>query len=250
MKKFWTGVLCGTAILVATAAASSDTIQATLFPSKVTIHNGVQEIIVDGDEMINYNNKAYIPLRTFSEAMGATVDYQYPSESTDGLHKIDINQGVPPIIWNPVRKGVDPFCKDSQTIHMTPSDMEWVDGNESLIFTVTITNDLGEDIITNSIDIIFQIRPLHSQDYQEVIYSRTLPTFSGVIPNDFSYVAKFAWDLTGNDGKRVAPGDYLIEVVRPKNVQYESLDSGEEKTTPIYKGVGGCNLGYFGTTIN
>lgn len=145
-----------------------------------------------------------------------------------------------------MRVGVDPFCAGTQTIHITPHYLEWINGNESLDLGVKITNNLGEDIVINAIDLILQIRPL---DSQEVIYSRTLPTFSGVIPNAFSYEAKFTWDLTGNDGNRVAPGDYFVEVVRPENVRYESLDSVEEKTTPIYKGVGGCNLGYFGTTL-
>lgn len=65
----------------------------------VTIHNGSQVTAIDGEnEIINYNNKAYIPLRSFAEAMGADVNYQYASDQTNGRHLIDITP-KPPLQW-------------------------------------------------------------------------------------------------------------------------------------------------------
>ncbi|SHE13033.1 Uncharacterised protein [Chlamydia abortus] len=245
MKKFLTGLLCGTALLVATAAASSDTIQATLFPSKVTIHNGDQKITVDGDEMINYNNKAYIPLRTFSEAMGATVDYQYPSESTDGLHKIDIYQSVAPIEWTLERKSVDPFCGKEQPFHITIG-VDLIDDKPSdRAFIVSMNNNTDDDITVGPIDLTFQVR---STESNEVVYGRPLPSFAGVIPSSYEYFAKVTWDHIGIDGKEVPPGEYYIEVVRPSTITYKVLDSDEEKTAIIER-LGACNLGYFGITL-
>lgn len=91
MKKIFTGVFCSTLLLATTVVASSTTIQATLFPSSVTFNNGgIVKSIESENEILNYNNKAYILLRSFSEAIGATVDYQYASESSNGLHQINV----------------------------------------------------------------------------------------------------------------------------------------------------------------
>ncbi|WP_010279831.1 hypothetical protein [Paenibacillus senegalensis] len=247
MKKWILGFICGVMLIVLTAASPSNAIYGVLFPSEVTFYDGDTARSFDtagGYQILNYNNKAYIPLRAFAEEMGATVNYEQPGQ--DGIHKIDIYQGKAPITWEPLRQGVDPFCQNTETIFISPSYEEWINDNENLNLGVSITNNLDEDIMVSSIDLIFQVRP---RDSREVIYSRTLPSFSGIIPSNFSYEAKFAWDLIGNDGKRVAPGDYYFELVRPKHVQYETLESEEVKTVEISKGVGGCNLGYYGTTI-
>jgi len=93
---FFTGLGVGIALTASTAAFASDNIQAVLFPSKVHfLMNGtVKQIDGTGDDaIINYNNKAYIPLRTFAESMGAVVQYSTPSEQT-GRSSIDIYSGM------------------------------------------------------------------------------------------------------------------------------------------------------------
>jgi hypothetical protein len=93
MKKFIIGLICGSVLSISTVVFASDSIQAVLFPSKVSFHvnNVVKEIDGTGDNAIlNYKNKSYIPLRTFSEAMGATVTYEAASSATGNLNKIDI----------------------------------------------------------------------------------------------------------------------------------------------------------------
>jgi hypothetical protein len=75
VKKYF---ICGTVLSISTVAFVSDTIQAYLFPSKVKFH-------LD-------NNKAYIPLRSFSEAMGASVNFESASNATENLNIIDISR--------------------------------------------------------------------------------------------------------------------------------------------------------------
>ncbi|OPH52202.1 hypothetical protein BC351_33260 [Paenibacillus ferrarius] len=93
MKKFISGLVLGIGISACSVAFASDSMQAFLFPSKVTFHNnGVSKEITfsSDDPVINFNNKAYIPLRLFSEALDAKVNYALPSASSDGKNVIDI----------------------------------------------------------------------------------------------------------------------------------------------------------------
>jgi hypothetical protein len=93
LRTFIAGLCLGVGLAASTVVFASESIQAVLFPSKVSFHLGgqVKEIEGTGDDaIINYNNKAYIPLRTFAESMGAIVDYQAPSEATGNLNRIEI----------------------------------------------------------------------------------------------------------------------------------------------------------------
>ncbi|MFC3767650.1 hypothetical protein [Paenibacillus sp. GCM10012303] len=108
MSKWMSGLWCGVILILLTAAVPSSPIQGTLFPSIVTIHNGseVKSIDVTGDNgLINYNNKAYIPLRLFTEEMGASIQYEPGSESTNWMQKIDIYQGKTTIEWKLKKNG-------------------------------------------------------------------------------------------------------------------------------------------------
>ncbi len=76
MKKYIIGFVCGVVIATSTTVIATDSIQAYLFPSEVVIRSGetIRPIDINGENtVINYNNRAYIPLRTFAEAMGAEV---------------------------------------------------------------------------------------------------------------------------------------------------------------------------------
>jgi hypothetical protein len=90
---FLTGLILGIGISASTVAFASDRVQAILFPSEVIFHikGEAKEINVGGDDpVINYNNKTYIPLRLFSESMGAAVMYQAPSDASSNKSMIDI----------------------------------------------------------------------------------------------------------------------------------------------------------------
>lgn len=93
MKKFISGVVVGVGLSACSVAFASPTLQAYLFPSKVTFHSDGQSKEVSfstDDPVINYNNKAYIPLRLFTETLDAQVYYALPSDSSDGKSVIDI----------------------------------------------------------------------------------------------------------------------------------------------------------------
>lgn len=99
MKKlnFIAGLCAGLALSAGSIAFASDSVQAVLFPSKVhfLVNGTVKEFEgTEDDAILNYNNKTYIPLRTFAEFMGATVNYQYASEATGNKHVIDIYSGM------------------------------------------------------------------------------------------------------------------------------------------------------------
>ncbi|RJE90348.1 hypothetical protein D3P07_09105 [Paenibacillus sp. 1011MAR3C5] len=93
MNKFWIGMACGIILCFATAAVASKAVQGTLFPSKITIYNGAQmkELsTTKGTVVINYKNQTYIPLRLFSESLGATVSFQSASSANGNLNQIQV----------------------------------------------------------------------------------------------------------------------------------------------------------------
>ncbi|MBD3917333.1 DUF3888 domain-containing protein [Paenibacillus sp. PR3] len=94
-KQFLAGVLCGAFLMVTTSVFASSVIETTIFPSKITffLANGVSKEVQlqEDEEVLNYNNKAYVPLRLFAESSGALVKYAHASSgSDDNKQKIDI----------------------------------------------------------------------------------------------------------------------------------------------------------------
>ena len=62
-------------------AGTSNTVETSLFPVKIAFND--QELSFD-DPILNYNGKAYVPVRTLAEWLGGGVSYD------DEEHKIDI----------------------------------------------------------------------------------------------------------------------------------------------------------------
>jgi hypothetical protein len=251
MKKWMNGLLLGVAFTLLTAAVSSSTIQGTLFPSMVTVHNGNEAKTMDVTEdggVINYKGKAYVPLRLFSEAMGASVGYEPASEATNGMHKIDIYQGVAPIQWNLVRtedvfpKSQD-FCRSfPMPFYIMPTNSESLGDTRN--FKMRVHSLMNEDITVEPIELTFEI----TDEAGQVVYSRPLPPLSGVIPGNFGFYAEVSWDHTGLDGLEVPSGNYFIKLKRPDKVSYKVLDSDEEQSVGINRAMG-CNLELFRITI-
>ncbi|WP_239631110.1 copper amine oxidase N-terminal domain-containing protein [Paenibacillus sp. H1-7] len=98
MKKvgFVAGLCAGIGLSLGTAAFASGSIQAVLFPSKVNflVNDTVRQMDNADNEVLNYNNKTYIPLRTFAESMGAVVEFVPGSPETGGHNKINIYSGM------------------------------------------------------------------------------------------------------------------------------------------------------------
>jgi hypothetical protein len=243
------GLLSGVIVMLLTAAVPSSTIQGTLFPSIVTIHNGNEVKTINGtgdNDVINYNNKAYIPLRLFSEEMGASVGYEPASEATNGLHKINIYQGVAPIAWSLERTDlIFPQICSNFSFYIVPTQSRSSDGKmDTYNFNLKVHNLMTDDISVKPIELTFEV----TDEAGNVIYSRPLPPVSGVIPSKFGFNAAVSWDHTGLDGKEVPSGNYFIKLNRPKEISYKVLGSVEEKSVRIYSGMG-CNLEYFRITI-
>ncbi|MFC4775814.1 hypothetical protein ACFO9Q_03350 [Paenibacillus sp. GCM10023252] len=98
-KKMVLALACGAVVTFATGAIASPKIQAVLFPSTIKVHKymGANEIGQTDGEVINYNKRVYVPLRTFAQAMDATISYEPPTKNK--LPRIDIysNQQDDPI---------------------------------------------------------------------------------------------------------------------------------------------------------
>ncbi|NRF95567.1 hypothetical protein HQN89_32535 [Paenibacillus frigoriresistens] len=93
MRKFFQGLLIGVGLTASTAVFASNTIQATLFPTILNFHVNGKLTPIDGagdNGVLNYNNKAYIPLRLFSENIGSTVDFKSISDTDPQKHQIDV----------------------------------------------------------------------------------------------------------------------------------------------------------------
>ncbi|WP_159888171.1 hypothetical protein [Paenibacillus puerhi] len=96
MKKFILGLICGIGLTASTAVFASPSIQALLFPAVLQFHVNGEVKKIDGtgeNGVLNYNNKAYVPLRLFAETTGATVDYRSKSISDPDKPQIDVYLG-------------------------------------------------------------------------------------------------------------------------------------------------------------
>ncbi|PWW02731.1 uncharacterized protein DUF3888 [Paenibacillus cellulosilyticus] len=122
-KHFIAGVLCGAFLMVTTSVFASSVIEATIFPSKVTffLANGLSKEVQlqEGEEVLNYNNKAYIPLRLFAESSGALVKYTQASPETDNKQKIDVHYAAEEAISEQTSNAVGNMSlKDSRELQL------------------------------------------------------------------------------------------------------------------------------------
>lgn len=92
MKKIILGVLCGVTITIPLTVFAATQVTAYLYPSKVTIYKGDSLMTLNSAEspFINYNNRIYVPLRTFSEAIGCHVDFEAASSGDGGINTINV----------------------------------------------------------------------------------------------------------------------------------------------------------------
>lgn len=74
MRRYAVGFVIGVALTAATTVYAGDAIKASLFPVKYEA-NGKAIELRDGFETLNYNNRAYVPVRFVAEALDTVVIY-------------------------------------------------------------------------------------------------------------------------------------------------------------------------------
>jgi hypothetical protein len=166
MRKYFIGFICGVALSLSTVVLAADTIQVYLFPSRVLFHMNetVKEIDGTGDNgIINYNNKAYIPLRAFTDGMGATITFAPSSSVTSYLNKIDIYSGAA----NPINKGLT--LKDSEG-YVTISELKVVPDQNGGNIIKTGTIQINKEITGKTIEICTDDATGTMQILSEFIY--------------------------------------------------------------------------------
>ncbi len=250
MKRFVAGMLCTALALSSAVALSSTAIQAILFPSKVTIYNGNEVSTIEsteGTEIINYKSKAYVPLRSFAEAMGAVVNYEEASEATNYLHKIDIYQAQP-IQWALEKINYNIQQPIGYPITITPEIR--AEDEASAEFIVKINNYLEEDIRVSPINLVLEV---YAEDPTSekgsfkqgpLVYSKSITAFEGLIPSKYGYEVSLKWDKTTLDGESIAPGWHFVYLHRPEEVTYTMEGTNDLKAQRIFSGMG-SNLNYF-----
>ncbi|MEF3307760.1 stalk domain-containing protein [Paenibacillus sp. GYB004] len=177
MRKYIIGFICGAAVASSTAVVASDSLQAYLFPSQVAIYNGVtiQPVEVTGDNpVINYNNKAYIPLRTFAEAFGADVSFQPASPDNGSLNQIDLKIGSFPDYVVPYMRDPDGYFEmEKLQVSRLPGGQRTLTSG-----TIRINKDLsGKQIEITAMD--SNGKPMGSTEFVSIADSETKPPFPG-----------------------------------------------------------------------
>ncbi|PYI56990.1 hypothetical protein [Paenibacillus flagellatus] len=177
MKKYMIGFVCGAAIASSTAALASDALQAYWFPSRVAILDGatIQPIDVSGENaVINVNNKAYIPLRTFAEAIGADVSFEPASPANGNTNQIGIKTGYV------YENGDLPFGDPDGYVKIGNLLVSRLPNGQMLISSGTIRID--KDLTGKQIDITFKDDQGMPRGHSEFVYiadSETRPTVPG-----------------------------------------------------------------------
>ncbi|MCP1311190.1 stalk domain-containing protein [Paenibacillus tyrfis] len=73
MRKYVIGFVCGAFISMSTMVYASDSIQAFLFPVKISF-NG-KRMDMSEYKVLNYENHAYVPIRFIAENVGISINY-------------------------------------------------------------------------------------------------------------------------------------------------------------------------------
>lgn len=244
MKKFVLGLLCGTAIALSVAATVSTSIQAKLFPSKVMVHESGEtyEIKVPpGHGVFNYKGSAYVPLRSLAEGIGGNVGYKSATAQTNNQHRIDIYLPEP-AKWELSRAPMYScsICDYEDGLTVIPAV-----GKGKGEFQVEINNYKSTGIVLDPIPLKFEI---YNEEHTELLYSKTLPTFSGLLLGKHAYTISIHWDETDLAGNQVEKGLYFAELTRPGEVYY-TLEDEKEKQVEIQQSAMGWNLPFFGFSI-
>jgi hypothetical protein len=232
------GVVVGAGVASCATVFASVSLQAYLFPSQVTYHVKDQSKLLDvsGDnKVINVNNKAYIPLRLFSESLGATVNYQPPSEASNGFNKIDIT--FPDNIANYVQAWTltqtngyyDGILSEDAGISFGKSSIHFE--TKTIKPQILFKNEAKQAIIIQPLNIEYQVIKVNQDGTDTVLFDYKIPTLEGKIPASSWFTANVpAWDFKDSQGIFVEPGKYALAIKAPTTLNYSFEGSAETKT--------------------
>ncbi|WP_248924788.1 stalk domain-containing protein [Paenibacillus hamazuiensis] len=244
MKKFVMGLLCGAALSMSTVVIASDSIQAILFPSKITFQVKGNQAVLDTSEnpVLNYNNKTYIPLRAFAEAMGANVDFVSGSEAADHLNLITVSSNE----YKLIQYGPDDNISPANAVY-TPlgvglglpdeyrrnSDQLSIENTNNFVFSViNRTND--NLLVDPSTTLALEVYTAPEGVEDQLVYRYVIPQIPRPIPSRSSYTFTIPWNQTGSNGKKIEPGRYIVKLAKPENINYQVEGDSDTKSVPSY----------------
>ncbi|WP_248925159.1 hypothetical protein [Paenibacillus hamazuiensis] len=202
IKQYAVGFVCGAILSASTAIFASDAIEAYLFPSKVLFHSGVTVTEIDGSEVLNYKEKAYVPLRSFAEATGSQVDFNEGNGSGENGNRPAINIYLPSLANNANESIEDPDH------YVTVSELRLEKGEAGITRLTGGTVKINKELAGKVID-IEMIRKdgqiLTSTDYVYLDNQDTAPPKPGDI-RTFQTYTSFAGEPVSY---RVAVRDFL-----------------------------------------
>jgi hypothetical protein len=256
VKKYIIGLLCGVVLSMTTAAFAANSIQAILFPSKITFHVNNTSKVIDGagvNPILNYNNKTYIPLRAFADAMGANVTYENSNAGKGSIPNIEIFSAANYELSLKHYDAVNEMCTPLNIALEPPSEYyeEKTFGELSLssvnLFQFNLTNISKENMTLKSLDDLqFEVYKMNAQNQPEkLVYSYKLPVISGWIPTQTGYNVTISWNQRGSDGYLITAGNYLVKLKKPDSISYQIEGSVDMKSTLASQGMG-CNRNKFG----
>lgn len=200
LKKFLLGLFLGMALTIATAASLPE-VRAVLFPVFISFEENGKSSSFEG-EVLNYKKHLYVPVRSFAEHMGSTVEYVAPNSGSKAqVHILKLNDqdftvsdtsknvSIGLIEEIDVGKGEPLFIRGAIKFHKSISD------KEQLVITL-LDKDGNEVAASNPIKLKY--REPHEMLAGEFTYFDT--TFPHIqLPESYSYgiriEQKQAWTI-------------------------------------------------------
>ncbi|WP_426453903.1 stalk domain-containing protein [Paenibacillus sp. S-38] len=250
MKKFGLGLLCGVLISMSTAVVAANTIQAYLFPSKIDfkVNNISSQLDSTQDAVLNYNNKTYIPLRSFAEAMGAKVEYVDPSPETGNMSLITISSNKYELKKFENTIPANAVCSPLSLVLNVPD--EYYQKSELKIsqsnnFVFHLINRTTINLNANPTELTFDVYKETVDGTQgALVYQYKLPVLSGAVPLSSGYELTIPWNQIGSDGKEITPGNYIVKVSTPENITYTINGGTEVRDSPAIQDRRCGNISY------
>jgi hypothetical protein len=147
----------------------------SIFPAKVIFHqNGTTKELDSSNIVLNYNNRTYIPLRAFSESMGAQVNY-YDYTQNNGRNAVDIilNYDVTKIYDYPRTQDTQRSIKQDQLVQDAPIGISSADVTFNVNGKIQTLESNGDNMLNYKDRIYIPIRSFSETVGAQVDYSDT-----------------------------------------------------------------------------